>query len=261
MAQFLEQSYAGGRDTKDLAARPLCGLQHFWPELKGHLKRCWRLMRAWQFVTPGSFRRPWPAVLAQAMVAFSLGRDDTMTVVYIMLCFHCLLRPGECCAFRWEDLQFGTGLEYFTFEVAVLAILNPKTQRTGARVQHVTVLQPPILEMLRQYCEKSDHSRPPFANYGSMRSRVTSYLNALLGAGHRYTLGGLRGGGATFLYVQTNDVMLVQRRGRWASLKSLDHYVQEGATLLSVNAWSVEAKFRVSKLAATLPPLFTASAR
>ena len=40
-------------------------------------------------------------------------------------------------------------------------------------------------------------------------------------------LAGLRGGGATFLYEETEDPILTQRRGRWENTKNMDIYVQE----------------------------------
>ena len=39
----------------------------------------------------------------------------------------------------------------------------------------------------------------------------------------------LRGSGATALYLESEDLSLIQWRGRWAQLKTVEHYIQEVA--------------------------------
>ena len=46
------------------------------------------------------------------------------------------------------------------------------------------------------------------------------------------TLGGLRAGGATYHWLQFENSGALQRRGRWGSIKALDHYVQEATVAL-----------------------------
>ena len=50
------------------------------------------------------------------------------------------------------------------------------------------------------------------------------------------TLGSLRPGGATWLYRVTDNTEMVRFRGRWASLRMLEVYIQEvGATSILPN--------------------------
>ena len=46
------------------------------------------------------------------------------------------------------------------------------------------------------------------------------------------TPGGLRGGGATDHWLRRRDVQALRRRGRWTNIKTLERYVQEGASQL-----------------------------
>ena len=52
--------------------------------------------------------------------------------------------------------------------------------------------------------------------------------------------------------LQTYDDF-VQRRGRWASQRSLDHYVQTAAAVLGTAAWSDVSRGKVAGLAALAP--------
>ena len=81
---------------------------------------------------------------------------------------------------------------------------------------------------------------------------MRAWLTRVLGK-HPYTLAGLRGGGATFAYLETENVQWVQRRGRWQSPKSLDHYLGASAALLSTATWSDDAEERVAVLARACP--------
>ena len=90
-----------------------------------------------------------------------------------------------------------------------------------------------------------------------MKRKTDEILRTLLPGGPRYSLGGLRGGGATLAFLVTDSVAYVQRRGRWGSAKTLDHYVQESVAAMTMNAWPPVERERIFKLAATLPPLFS----
>ena len=101
-----------------------------------------------------------------------------------------------------------------------------------------------------------------FPTYSVLRRKVALWLGALLPTNHGYlSLGGLRAGGATYNFLVTENVQAIQRRGRWKSLKTLEHYLQEGTALLASSRWSDETKYRIDKLADSLPGIFRAAAR
>jgi hypothetical protein len=88
-----------------------------------------------------------------------------------------------------------------------------------------------------------------FPSYDALRRIVAKLLHCLLGSVHRYTLGGLRGGGATAHFLLNKNMPLLQRRGRWTSLKSLDHYIQIQGAIFGVLHWDPASRERVSRIA------------
>ena len=54
-----------------------------------------------------------------------------------------------------------------------------------------------------------------------------------------FTLGGLRGGGATEHLLKRHNVPLLRRRGRWTQLNTLDRYLQEGLSALFIDGDSL----------------------
>ena len=80
-----------------------------------------------------------------------------------------------------------------------------------------------------------------------MRILLKRYLRNY-GLEDAYTLGGLRGGGASFRYLKGNDVQYIQRLGRWMSSRTLGHYLQPAVPLLSTQDWSEFSRSRILQL-------------
>ena len=74
----------------------------------------------------------------------------------------------------------------------------------------------------------------------------------------RYTLHGLRGGGATDHWLQYRDLAQLRRRGRWTSERALERYVQEGTFLVHQNWLCKEVADRLRALAELAPRFFAA---
>ena len=62
------------------------------------------------------------------------------------------------------------------------------------------------------------------------------------------TPGSLRGSGATHFYMDTEDVQRIAWRGRWAKLKTLEHYLQEVAAQLLLHKLPEETKQKIRVL-------------
>ena len=141
-------------------------------------------------------------------------------------------------------------------ELGVITIACPKTRRREARVQHVTVESLPLLRLLKFATSLvSSEEAFVFPTYKCMRSEVSMILNKLLGPKHGYTLAGLRGAGATVFYLRFRNVPDLMRRGRWASAKTLEHYIQIAGALITQRLWSEAIDQRVSSWAAGWAPL------
>ena len=108
---------------------------------------------------------------------------------------------------------------------------------------------------------------PPAAGMPGVRGHVSvraRQLNARFAAGlevlgvpygqhHGYTLGGLRAGGITAFFEETQDIGLTRWRGRWDSMRSLEHYVQELASNEAFARIDPTSRAKIFRLAELLP--------
>ena len=261
LSAYLEDLFASRTaGAKEKAAGAICAVQLQWPECRGHLRRAWRLLKSWKYAAPCRYRAPWPPMLACAVSTVLFGAGHFDAGLFVLLGFHCLLRPSETCALQWSDFAESDLLGGFSSVLGILTLRNPKTARRGARVQHVTVCSKGLAAYWRHWRATSSDVTP-FASYSVVRRIVTHALDSLLGGGHGYSLGGLRAGGASYMYLETDDVAAVMRRGRWASLQTLDHYLQVGAALMANSNWSDETRLRIRDLGSMLLPLLAVRRR
>ena len=255
LATYLEHLYSEDK-SKAMAVDVICGLQWFWPGLRGSLRKSWRLLKAWQFIVPCKFRSPWPVQLVLAVVALCFLCQRTDLALAVALMFHCILRPSECSALRKCDITVGEFLKFLEKDIGIVSLFGTKTARTAGRGQHCTISSKLLLQWLESYLSTLQDADMLFPSYSSMRHNITLILAALLPDKHNFTLGGIRAGGATYLYLKTENVGLVQRKGRWRSARTLEHYIQEGAAILSAARWPPEVHAKIDKLARSLPGLF-----
>ena len=75
------------------------------------------------------------------------------------------------------------------------------------------------------------------------------------------TPGVLRGSGATFLYLETEDLGLVAWRGRWSKVKTLEFYLQEVAAQLLLQQLPGWARARIDILRSFACQLLILSSR
>jgi integrase len=165
----------------------------------------------------------------------------------LALMWHCMLRPSELCALDWESLRLPKFVNLFQ-KKGVVVIRSPKTARKGPLYQHVLIESQWLLQKLEAWFEARPMSGRLFPSYAVLRKLLARYINSL-GLRTTYTLGGLRGGGASFRYLCNEEISRIQRRGRWQSAKSLDHYLQPATTFLSTQHWSSTSRSLILQLA------------
>ena len=83
---------------------------------------------------------------------------------------------------------------------------------------------------------------------------------AHLGVPHRLseqgaTPGVLRGGGATFMYLETEDINLIAWRGRWSKVRTIELYLQEVAAQLLLQQLPDWSRSRIALLRRFARPL------
>ena len=260
IVDYLEHLFANNR-PKGWAGSTLAAVQHQYPRLKGELKASWRASFSWNNLSPSEFRTPWPVLLLRAFVSLGLltGRPDISFAFWVG--FHCLLRPGEISAVVRDTLRVPTDFMFQERRLGIFIVVDPKTRRRFAKSQHVLIDGQLLLDCLECFLIDLQPSARVFPTYLQLQKVLSLWIAALELPKGLFTLGGLRAGGATHHYLEQQNVGVLQRRGRWVSSSSLEHYIQEATVVLATSFWSQHSHFKLQKLASLTPALIRSYVR
>ena len=122
--------------------------------------------------------------------------------------------------------------------------------RTAGRIQHVLIGDPTVLEFLIAVWG----SRAPSAKLMNLQLRdleawfraACTWFGLRVGA---FQPSGLRAGGATYEYMMGTSVERLMWRGRWDSLATLKHYIQEATAVSATARLPPEALRRIAEMA------------
>ncbi|CAE7254584.1 unnamed protein product, partial [Symbiodinium pilosum] len=227
-------------------------------ELKGHLTPAWQIDKKWQLAEPGECRPviSQPVIQAATALALCWGWLDWAAVTLIG--FLCMLHPSEIIPLKRSDLVLPSDA-MSADRVAYVHVRNPKTVRF-ARRQHSRLEDPTVLAFVEQHFGHLPLQDRLFR--GSMHTyrRQWNAIMSRLGVPHTLaekgaTPGVLRGSGATFLYLETEDISLVAWRGRWSKIKTVEFYLQEVAAQLLLQQLPPAARARIAELRRFAGPL------
>ena len=86
----------------------LCGLQFYWPEVKGKLRGTWRLYKNWRRLEVPTRAPPISALIVQAFIGYLMRQEHYTGAFLIALGFHAYMRTGELLNLQFKDLQLGS---------------------------------------------------------------------------------------------------------------------------------------------------------
>lgn len=202
-----------------------------------NLRPLWRILRNWEKAVPAEFRRPVHRQAALALAATCMVLQQLALALLTLFSFHCLLRPREAAGLTKADVHVftGRGRRLYPDVRAVVQIRRAKTRRRTphAARQCVTVQDEGIAQALLAAQRGSWWTQelwPP--GVGQILPVWKRALQLMRIEDSEYTPAGLRGGGATDLYLQTGDVPSLRRHGRWAPERTLERYLQEVCSLM-----------------------------
>ena len=229
------------------------------------LRGAWSLVTAWQLLEPGRNHAPVPPVLARALTALFLIWGWVEMAALVCLGFEAALRPGDLLFLTRRDLRFST--ESGRLDRCVFVILrHSKTSKMkGARWQHVRLDSVFVIALLWGVFGNRAPDAPLFSFVGSATQRARR-LTVLFHAGlaalgvpsgdkHGYVVSGLRAGGITAFFQHTQDMMLTRWRGRWDSLRTLEHYIQELPMAEQYARLPAAVRDKLARLSTLLPAL------
>ncbi len=245
------------------AGKPLYYLRHLvtyaqrmFPSLKGRLSAVWNVITRWEIVEPIEHRRPVPIKLLEGIVAVgSLWKWYRFAGIVLASFFGCC-RSGEVLRARRKHLILPRDLCMSSSKDVFLRIVDPKPGRKGlGLVQHAKITGQPVVVFLDAVFGELDGESLLFnGTPSSFRGRWNKVLAALkIPPTFRLTPGGLRAGGTVELYRQGRSIHDILWALRLRHLETLQHYLQEVTTAITMFDLPIEAKTAITYASECFP--------
>ncbi|CAE7220919.1 unnamed protein product [Symbiodinium natans] len=205
------------------------------PSVRRQLQAAWDTAFSWLAMEPYTHHVPMPPVILLAMLTVCLMWGWVAEAGLFAMSWGGLLRIGEATSARRKQLILPVDVLHVQSFI-LLQILEPKTRLPGARHQAAKIERSDLIDVIQLAFEFYDPEQRlwPFTNQ-TLRRRFDAILERLdirrSSSGARpLDLGSFRPGGATHMLQCCEDSERVRRRGRWASPKVMEIYLQEVAS-------------------------------
>jgi hypothetical protein len=217
----------------DLAKHAILAVQQIL-HLKHRLPRAWECMKAWKLELPIAHRVPIPLDLARALFGLALDRWFSQEnsglllplAVLVRVAFFGLLRLGEI--FMRKRLDVLVKDLHTNDAIAVLIIRRPRKRAALGRRQFSVIRDVSTVRWLAWMIQDLGNEANLWPSSGTCCRNMFRGLVGLLGCGRiGLTPGCLRPGGTTWLFMQGQDISRIQFLVRWATLGSLQSYIQD----------------------------------
>ena len=229
IVEYFHERFADGYG-KSSAEHLLFAWSHFMPEVRGMLPRAAQCVRGWNKLVPVNSHPPLTWDLAVAIGVRLAGIGKKRHGVAVLLGFDCLLRVGELCALRREDVVDG-GVGRLGRDNDGRVVLRLRKTKTGNE-KSVEVLDPSTIALLRDVVARTAPGDRIFPFSTANFRAAMKAACAAMGLSERYVPHSLRHGGATryrFFFKWTLEQ--VMERGRWAASRTTKRYIQSGRAL------------------------------
>lgn len=243
LADYIEFLYSHGKKVSK-AKLALLAVQHKFRHLRNNLQRAWDALSTWQNLVPLRMRTPAPEYLTWSLFAAAMLHATLLEPhlasqwfgfgIGLFTMFHGMLRPGEWFKLHRRDILLPLPHQHSTDDFRVLlSLFRPKNQKQMGKSQIAIVDDKVCIRWLAWLCEGLDLdafvSTISIGQFRVMLRRLLEYLGLdrdLL------TPSSFRAGAATTAFKRGVDLHRLRLRGRWKTLTSLDHYIQEAASCL-----------------------------
>jgi len=265
--QFQQADASGFNRTK----HAILAVQHKFRNHKGKLGQAWDTLETWLQQHPYRPRPPMPHLCMQAVcclvrVFAMFGQSSSvrhMLLVFAALMeagFYGLLRSGELMALTRANLVLPQDGLWDDNEFAIVTIDAPKNRRQLGMTQFAMVRSQEATQWLAYVF---GHYQPHQKLWPWAPIRFRTILRNALSRLGLDQLGlntsSLRAGGATWMFVRGTEISRLKFYGRWASEKTLAHYVQEAVSAQIVNGLPSHVALRLKEIVSAgahtfLPP-------
>ena len=231
------------------------------PILRKQMTLAWDLAYSWVAGEPFSHHAAMPASVLIALLAIAiLWGWLTEAAILAMSCAG-LLRIGEALQACRRDLVLPKDAAPGT-QHALLKIREPKTRGRHAKLQAARIDPSDIVLLLElAFSQKAADEKLWPLSVSTLCKRLGDLMRALklpqsdCSREKPFDLSSLRPGGASWLLNTSEDSELVRRRGRWATTKTMEIYLQEVLYVTYVEKLPLEAKNMIEVCAASFPEL------
>ncbi|CAE7271721.1 unnamed protein product, partial [Symbiodinium microadriaticum] len=259
LVSYGRQLYEAGRPYWRYS-ETINGVAAMKPSLKRSLQGAWDLAFSWMAKEPSTHHLAMPPVILLSMLCTCLYWGWLREAGIFALSWGGLLRIGEATSALRSDLILSADVLHLQRH-ALIRIEEPKTRMRMARHQSAKIEQSDLVELLHLAFADLEASNRLWAQSPQMLRRRFDWVLERIGLPSARTgkkqldLGSFRPGGATFLLSQTEDSELVRRRGRWASQRVMEIYIQEVQASVYFPSLPVELRQRIMDLAQCFAPV------
>lgn len=238
LEEFIRNMHESGeKSALRVAKHALLYVQTARPRLRKTLKLSWNAIRVWEEQVPSCYRPPLPLPLLVAITCLTRvraereSREGTTSLWYIFgalvnLAFFALLRPGELMKLKASDVTLPNSVSLGA-AFSVIRIERPKNARQMGQQQFAEVHHPDIVNWVAWLVKTTNPVRTLWPSSATkFRSMFRNTCMKLGLEGLKLSPALLRAGGATWMLDEKIEVSRIRFHGRWANLRSLEHYLQ-----------------------------------
>lgn len=242
---------------------PLSGFRHLlvyvqrtWPSTRGHLQEAWNVVSKWEELEPIEHRRPLPKAMIEAMCSLAMHWEWVRVTCVILIAFHACARPGEVLGAPRANLILPEDIDAESGSPCFLRISKPKPGRRGmGRVQHCKVNDASVSRFLSSVFSMVHGNEDIYpGSSASFRYRWNLLLRKMaVPSVALLTPGCLRASGTVELYRRGYHIMDILWCLRLKNLETLQHYLQEISTQITMIDLPARARFLILSLSKLFP--------
>ena len=195
------------------------------------LPKCWRALRGWKLRAPGSSRRPWPLAFWAAIAWRLIVRQEIQMAIFLLMALSTYCRPHELMGLRRKGLLPPVrGISKFW---GILLYPSYETERTKTGLADVSILLDSVwlrfLDPVYKVLNTGDPEEVIWTFQYPAYLKMFKLCLQDLGVQHVVIPYQTRHSGPSIDVVRKyRPVSEAQRRGQWASIKSVQRYEKSG---------------------------------
>ena len=217
LQQYIEHLWSEGHGRAQ-ASDTVAALQDAQPQVKGHLRGTWRLLKAWSMNEVPNRAPPLPEEALHMMVGFAIAQQEYLFAVSLLVGFYGTLRTGEILNLKSSDASIHTAQG-----PAVISLgLTKGGKRQGASESVSLTVEEP-LRWLFAWARKALCPSP--SQWRKLFNTTTEALGFSELGFRPYSL---RRGGATWWFQRWGSLDRLLVYGRWQTAKTARTYVNSG---------------------------------